>query len=260
MAKFGGSKKVLLMKHFVKYILQKLLGFSNYLFVFSVFTIYKLKWDKNEKDFMHFLSLLPNQGLVLDIGANIGIMSVHLARKLDKAEVLAFEPIPDNLKALRRIAKFFKLKNIRIFDIALGDENGEVTMVMPVIDNVKMQGLSHVVHESISENNDGKKVSVPLVKLDDMKELNGTKKVEGIKIDVENFEYFVLKGGEKMLKTHKPVVYCELWDNENRYNCIDLMKRLNYNTMILSDGKLEKFEKEKYQSQNFFFIPVKEAL
>ena len=60
------------MKTFVKYILQKILGLKTYLYVFARFIIVKLKWDKKEKDFFHFLKLLPDNGIVLDLGANIG--------------------------------------------------------------------------------------------------------------------------------------------------------------------------------------------
>lgn len=42
------------MKNFTKYILQKLLGFRNYLFVFCLFKIKTLHSDKNEKDFLYF--------------------------------------------------------------------------------------------------------------------------------------------------------------------------------------------------------------
>ena len=66
-------------------------------------------------------------------------------------------------------------------------------MVMPVIANVKMQGLSHVVHHTISENNEGEKCNVPLKVLDEMDEIKNTiKRISAIKIDVENFEYQVL--------------------------------------------------------------------
>jgi hypothetical protein len=64
------------------------LGLDNYLFLFSLFIIKKLRWDKNEKDFIHFLNLLPREGIVLDIGANIGVMSYYLARDRNKGRYL----------------------------------------------------------------------------------------------------------------------------------------------------------------------------
>ena len=98
------------MKNTLKYILQKILGFQTYLFVFSVFKIQTLYSDPKEKDFFQFLSLLKDgEGAVLDIGANIGIMTVHLAQKLPNSTIHAFEPMPSNYSVLKKIVNRFKL-------------------------------------------------------------------------------------------------------------------------------------------------------
>ncbi len=244
------------MKALIKKTLQRILGFDNYLFIFSLFTIYTLRWNKNEKDFLFFLKQIPNEGIVLDIGANIGIMTAHLSRKLNKAKIFAFEPVPNNLKALQRIIRFFHLNNVTVMDFALGSEEGTVEMVMPVVDSVKMQGLSHVVHDSIEEFNEGTKYNVPVKKLDNLKELNGSgKRITAVKMDVENFEFFVLDGGKELIKRYKPLIYTELWENENRYKCIKLVKDLGYDIKILQDGTLVDFESKVHNTQNFFFIP-----
>jgi FkbM family methyltransferase len=244
------------MKNAVKYILHKLLGFKNYLFVFSLFKIYTLKRDKNEKDFFQFLKLIPENTTILDIGANIGIMTVHLAG-VKGSDVYSFEPMPNNINAFERVVNHFKLKNVKLFKIALGNSEGEAEMVMPVISSVRMQGLSHVVHESITENNEGDRFKVPLKKLDNMEEImNNPKRISAVKIDVENFEYFVLDGAREMIKKNKPVVYAELWDNENRYNCFNLFKELNYKTFIASGNDLELFDPRIHIKQNFLFLPA----
>ena len=244
------------MKHLAKKFLQTMLGFDKYLFLFSVYVIYTLRWNRNERDFLHFLGMLPNEGTVLDIGANIGIMTVHFCRRLPQARVLAFEPIPDNIKALRLVIDFFKLKNVEIFETALGNYDGEVDMVMPVLDSLPMQGLSHVMHESIPDHNEGWKFRTTIKKLDSIGALfeNGLS-LKAIKIDVENFEYFVLEGAEKLITRHHPVIYAELWENENRSKCFDFLQALNYNIMVLNQGKLELFDAYEHKTQNFFFIP-----
>jgi len=244
------------MKVLLKKLLQRLLGFDNYLFVFSIFTISVLRWNKKEGDFLHFLKLIPNNGVVLDIGANIGIMSVHLARKLNHSRIFAIEPIPNNLKALQRIIHFYHLHNIEILNFALGNEDGQIEMVMPVVDKVKMQGLSHVVHESIEEFNEGSKFHVEVKKLDNIPELNSeASQINAIKMDVENFEYFVLQGGKELIKKNRPIIYTELWENENRDKCFNFISELDYSVKVLENNKLVKFISEKHRTQNFFFIP-----
>jgi FkbM family methyltransferase len=240
------------MKNSVKYILQKMMGLQTYLYVFALYKIRTLRSDKKENDFFTFLSLMKDgKGDVLDIGANLGIMTVHLANSLPNTTIHAFEPMPTNVSILKRIIAKFNLKRTKIHEIALGDETGTAKMVLPVNKNTVMQGLSHIKHESITEWNDGKEVDVPLDKLDNI--ING-QVIQGIKIDVENFEYFALKGAERILTTHHPIIYAELWDNENRKQCFDLLKGFNYSVFVSENNQLVPFLPEKHQTQNFIFL------
>lgn len=244
------------MKTYTKLILQKTLGLSTYLYFFALFVIVKFKFDKNEKDIFHFLKLLPKEGIVLDLGANIGVTSYHLAKNLPVSQILSFEPLELNMNVLRKIKTKFNLQNIKEFQLAVGNDNTRIEMIMPVIDNVPMHGLSHAVHESISWYKTGLRFEVPMIKLDSLDELINTKRrITGIKIDVENFEYFVLKGAEQIIKKHKPVIYCELWDNQNRTDCISLLNSLGYSVFVLDKKELITFDPIIHIKQNFFFIP-----
>lgn len=231
------------------------MGFRTYLYVFAIFKIKTLRSDSKEKDFFHFLSLLEDgKGAVLDVGANIGIMTVHLANKLPNSTVHAFEPIPDNLSVLKRIIAKFNLKKIKIHEVAVGETNGNVQMILPHQGKTKMQGLSHVKHESITEWNEGEEFNVPLNTLDNL--LNG-EPIQGIKIDIENFEYYALKGGKRILESNHPIIYAELWDNENRSNCIDLLTSMNYKPHVVVNNELTVFDETQHKNQNFIFIAPK---
>ena len=231
------------------------MGFRTYLYVFAIFKIKTLRSDSKEKDFFHFLSLLEDgKGAVLDVGANIGIMTVHLANKLPNSTVHAFEPIPDNLSVLKRIIAKFNLKKIKIHEVAVGETSGNVQMILPHQGKTKMQGLSHVKHESITEWNEGEEFSVPLNTLENL--LNG-EPIQGIKIDIENFEYYALKGGKRILESNHPIIYAELWDNENRSNCIDLLTSMNYQPHVIVNNQLTVFDQTQHKNQNFIFIASK---
>jgi len=244
------------MKSLVQRILQKLLGFNNYLFIFSVFKIYTLKSDKAEKAFFHFIKQAAGkEGIVLDIGANIGITAVLLSKKFPDRPIYAFEPVPENIKALKRVLRFFKATNVTVLEIALGNEPGELEMILPVVDNVKKQGLSHIKHDSITEFNEGHTFKVPVKTLDSLPELNQALQIAAIKIDVENFEYFVFEGGKELLQRHKPIVFCELWDNENRYKCFNFLQSLGYTAYTLEGGKMVPLpENQQTENQQFLFI------
>jgi FkbM family methyltransferase len=238
-------------KNRIKYILQKGLGFERYLYLFSHFKIRTLKKDKNEGDFFHFLDLLKEgQGNILDIGANIGIMTYYLATRFPNSTIHSLEPVPVNFGVLKRIVDKNKLKNVQLYPIALGQRPGTLKMILPYNGKTRMQGLSHVKHESISEWNEGEEFDVPVKTLD---ELFLGEKIQGIKIDIENFEYFAFLGGLELLKENSPVVYAELWDNDNRTNCFDLLISIGYSVYVIENNQLVTFDKNKHITQNFIF-------
>lgn len=246
------------MKKGIQAFLQALLGFENYLVVFSLFKIYTLRWDGQNKegDFNHFLKFLKTDDHVLDIGANIGIMAALMAKKCKTGRVLAFEPIPENCRALLRVKKFLGLQNIDLYPIALGEKEGQIEMEMPIMQGVRMQGLSHVSHSSIEGYQEkGVKFKVEQRSLDKMKELQELT-ISAVKMDVENYEQFVLKGGLELFRKHKPILYCELWDNENRQECFALLQGLQYEIFVLSEQELKVFDPASDLQHNFFFIPA----
>jgi FkbM family methyltransferase len=242
-----------MLKSFIKRALQKVMGFDNYLFVFSIFTIKRLSWNQHEKEFTEFMNLIPQKGTILDIGANIGIMTATLARKFSSANVYSFEPMPQNITALKRIIRYFKLTNVTVFEMALGEQPGELKMVMPVIDNVKMQGLSHVVEtDDATAEKEGVLFTVPVKKLDDVQELRQLSNITAIKIDVENFEYPVLKGAQALLLKHKPVIYCELWKNDRRDLTLNYLKGLGYQIKVYNGHQLVDFADQEVT--NFILV------
>ena len=172
------------MKNLIKLFLQNILGFNNYLYIFSIFKIFTLKFDKDEGVFLNLLKLLSDDSVVLDIGANIGIMTILLAKKCNKGKVFAFEPIEDNFNALQRVLKFFKIKNTIAEKIALGNKDQTVKMILPTKNFVKLQGLPHII-TSVDSQEEGIKYDVTQKTLDSFWN-NREDKISAIKIDVEN--------------------------------------------------------------------------
>ncbi|HAN19072.1 MAG: hypothetical protein A2X13_02745 [Bacteroidetes bacterium GWC2_33_15] len=241
-----------MIKNSIKFILQKILGLKNYLFLFSLFMIKKLVWDKRERAFIKFIELVKNEGNVIDIGANIGVMTYHFARKLPDTTVHSFEPVPVNYNNLLTIKQKFKLNNVILYNCALGDKNREEQIIMPCLSGVYFPGLSHIVKGNMQEK--GNKYSVQVKRLD---EIDGFLKmpVTAIKLDVENYEYEVLYGAEKIISKNRPLIYCELWEGENRQKSIDVLYKHNYSVFVWQCNKLVLFD-GKSREQNFFFIPV----
>jgi FkbM family methyltransferase len=239
------------MKNVIKYILQKLLGYQRYLFVFAKRKIKTLKTDEKEGDFFAFMDAVNGEGELLDVGANIGIMSYHLSKQFPDRSVLAIEPIPSNLAVLMKVKAHFRLDNVEVVPTAVGDKDGEsVEMILPLNGKVKMQGLAHVVHDSITEWNEGEKFSISSDTLDTLCE---GRTIAGIKMDIENYEIFALKGALQLIERDHPVIYLELWENDNRYQCFSFLEDLGYAAFVNSEKGLEAFNPESHKKQNFIF-------
>lgn len=239
-------------KNRIKSIAQRVLGFDTYLYLFSLYKTKKALNGKYEKGFHYFTTLIPEKGVILDIGANIGITAIPLARLKNNQLVYAFEPIRENFETLQKVVNYYKLTNIILFQTALGNSKGSLRMIMPISSNARLQGLSKVCQDDSDE--DGVYYDVQVDKLDDV--IGRRETVSAIKIDVENFEYEVLKGAMYVLQRDKPIIYCELWNNDKRSKVFSFMKALGYHIFLYdekSNNTIEIDEEYRSASNNFLF-------
>lgn len=244
------------MKVFLQRNLQRILGYQVYLTVFSIYSVFRAFAGKYEVEFSEFLKLLSHQagGCILDVGANIGITAVPLAKKFPQEKIHAFEPIPANMQTLKKVSNIFGCKNIEFHPIALSNTSGVATMIVPETEGVKRQGLSRM--QGIDDEalyTKGEEISVQLTTLDDWWMSAKMPAVKGIKMDVENFEYQVLLGAKQLLLKAKPIIYCELWNDEKRVSCIQYMHSLGYDASVFVDGSIVPYDNQTVM--NFYFIP-----
>lgn len=246
------------MERRIQHLLQRMLGFHRYLYVFSRFKSATLRFDRNERDVLALVELMPRDGVVLDIGANIGIMTVHLARRVRSGAVHAFEPVPENLAVLLEVVQRRKLTNVTVHGIALGDSSEDLEMVMPVESSVRMQGLSRVLTGGERDPQSGERYVVPQRRLDDIRDLCDVE-VAGIKIDVEDFEQFVFAGARGLIERCRPVVYTELGEGENRRVSMGFFEDLDYLVGVNDGGSLVAWDPHRHDKHNFFMVPAEKA-
>lgn len=134
-----------------------------------------------------------SHGIVLDIGANIGIHSIYLSRFAEA--VYAFEPVPDTYERLKETIALNKASNIEAIRSAVGEKN--TTMSMQIFDRANSSWNSFAIPDSTI-----KPVStqtVPVITLDTFAEQKKLGEIGFVKIDVEGFELSVLKGASRLL-------------------------------------------------------------
>ena len=165
---------------------------------------------------------------MLDIGANIGITVAYARRKRPDLQILAFEPLPFNVTAAKRLWRLLRIRDVDFREVALGDSAGIAEMVMPTVTQMRASGQSYVVHDGFDYspilNEGGERFTVPLTMIDSLE----LPRVSGVKLDVENFEAHVLRGATDLLKRDHPIIYCELWDTPNRQEVMSLLGSLGY--------------------------------
>lgn len=177
---------------------------------------------------------------VLDIGANIGhhtlIMSLCVG---NSGSVYAFEPIPDIRNQLLKSVSINDFKNITVFPYALGDVE-KVDYIS--INESNVGGSSIVPAKSMGVT---KKIPIEVKKLDNVTDLTG-KVVSFIKIDVEGYEFNVLKGAVNLLKKDLPTILIEFsplyYKMNNSNDAVDIIKMfrgLNYKIYDLEDDRKE---------------------
>lgn len=135
------------------------------------------------------------KGLFLDIGANIGVFSLAMA-KAASCPVLAFEPEPINCLKLRRNMALNPELDIRAFNIACGEKEGEyLDFTVPFGRNRGHPFVGKFTEAPLFTW----ELRVPGRTLDALWNELGRPPVAGFKIDVEGYEESVLLGMRNIL-------------------------------------------------------------
>ncbi|MDX2007805.1 MAG: FkbM family methyltransferase [Meiothermus sp.] len=173
-----------------------------------------------ERDVLSILDqLLEPESVMLDIGANIGVMTLYAAKRVPRGRVLSFEPMPDNYAELEANRRLNGFEQVRTFNLALGEADGEVEMFTSN-DLEQHHGFNEGLYSLYaSEFRSSKSARVRLAQLDHIVAQEGLTRVDVIKIDVEGAELGVLKGGIATLRRFHPALILEY--NPEAYKSAD---------------------------------------
>ena len=130
----------------------------------------------------------------VDIGANSGYFSLLVSSILGTAgKIFAIEPTPSTYERMVKNIQYNNFKNIKPYNVALSEKSGfSYIFVDPVSDG----------SNSLVENQNRRKYKVTLSTLDD---IMLPSLPDLVKIDVEGFEYEVLKGASKTILENEKV-------------------------------------------------------
>lgn len=174
----------------------KIYTLLNELDLYDHLKIFKDRFFKGEREkineqkrFNFYSKIVKKNDLCFDIGANYGNRSEVFLRL--GAKVIAFEPQPKPLKFLRRKFK----NNITILDKALGSQSGKSDLYISsasTLTSMSNEWIEKVKTNRFKQANWNTKIEVEMTTLDEMIIKYG--RPDFCKIDVEGFEFEVLKG------------------------------------------------------------------
>lgn len=184
---------------------------------------------------------------VLDVGANIGFFSIHMAHVVGaNGRVVAFEPIAELAALLNKsIAENALNDVVTVETVAVGAQSGHAEILC--VHNARNQGASYLASGDAAECRTSHEVRrVPMTALDDYR-LAG--RVSFIKLDVEGAEPLCIKGARTLLERDRPIVLTEVHPVQLRRvadaspnDYLGQLRSLDYRTFAVAGARFDELE------------------
>lgn len=152
---------------------------------------------------------------VVDVGANIGLYCCIAADRVPAfGEIVAFEPVSENLRYLKRnLEENKRTARVMVEEQAVGQASGKI--------QIYLSEGSIGTHSPSAKNalNSTTPITVPVVSLDDyVRQKLRDRPIDLLKVDVEGYEGAVLRGARRTLHEDKPTLFIEFVP-EHLTNC-----------------------------------------
>jgi FkbM family methyltransferase len=205
--------------------------------------------------FLEYYSIIlvgdAKDGVILDIGSNIGTYVVPLAKEFPGVEFYSFEPQRIVFYQLCSNIILNGLENVHATNKGLSDTPAQIEVITPdymVERNVGAFSLDAGVHENNNQcSTQGRSEKIQIDRLDDY----GFKDVRLIKIDVEGLEMSVIKGGLETIKANDyPPIIFETWSimdwyQERRKELLAYVESLGYHITTIGDNCIAQHTSRK---------------
>tara|TARA_B110000305_G_C19295031_1_gene566169 strand:+ start:215 stop:1030 length:816 start_codon:yes stop_codon:yes gene_type:complete len=178
---------------------------------------------------------------VLDIGANVGSISLPIAKIFTKSKVYSIEPTNYAYKKLNQNLNLNKslIKNISLNQLFIS----KVNKPSKVWSSWNFTSEKNKHKKNLGSLRYIKKKSY--ITLDKFIFKNKIKKIDFIKLDVDGHELDVLKSGEKEIKKKKPIIFMEIAPYlypEFGYECHELIEYILKVGYLFYDDNVEKIK------------------
>lgn len=145
--------------------------------------------------------MLQESNNCLDLGANFGSHSLVMSNICKTGLIYAFEPQSVVFQCLTLNVHLNKIKNIRIFNLAIDEITGREVGIEQIRTSSAQvnSGYSRILDSSLSHK-------VLTIALDDM----DLPKIDFVKMDIQGSELSAVKGMKRILLSDQPIIFFEV--------------------------------------------------
>lgn len=150
--------------------------------------------------------LKKKNGMIIDVGVNIGLYLVNLRAIDSDRDYLGFEPNAFCNFYTQELIKLNGFRNARILPFALSDKSTVRTFHIGRIGD-----KTGSFHEYACINGVNHSFDVFTMKGEDLFEMINADQICAVKVDVEGAELEVLRGLMPIIQKCRPYIFCEIW-------------------------------------------------
>ena len=155
-----------------------------------------------------FRDLLPQNGVVIDVGAHAGQFTKLFAGLVPEGRVIAFEPSSYARRILSTVVASKRLANVTIMPAGLSDAAGQAEIAIPLKASGSLgYGLSQF---GVENARPAMRELVELMTLGGYMGETGLDRVDLIKADIEGWEVRLIAGARATVARHRPAIVLEL--------------------------------------------------
>lgn len=195
----------------------------------------KTLWLGNyEPELMQAIERFGRPGmLAYDVGANLGFVSLALARRAGATgSVIAFEPLPANVARLRHnLDRNPEGVRVTVVGAAVAERTGRAELLVH-----SSGGMGKLAGAAGRDTSYEGKLEVEQLALDEWLAAQDGPAPELVKIDVEGGEGLALRGMRQMLSSAKPVLLIELHGQQAAQQALDILQRAGYQLRQMRPG------------------------
>jgi FkbM family methyltransferase len=180
--------------------------------------------------------------LVIDVGANIGDVTLAALRSFPDCKVICFEPVLNSYNYLSNRLKPFA-NRVTLIKKALSDKDGLSEINITSFHGANSIHKQSIYHSSVNPSiNELNKESIEIVRLDNYLDKFDNQRIDVLKIDVEGHELNVLRGGSKFISQYVDTIIIECsimrdasWENQSIAEIFKSLSDLGFRFINLFD-------------------------